>query len=218
MIPGALIVVEGIDGSGKTTIVDLLVEWLMNQLRESPYAVIKTKEPGSPLITLCRDIRNMLFNSTYKHNLDAVEQGLLFFIDHYHHAKQVKTWVDQGNFVVSDRWAYTQYAYADVKREPNVDADILYHKYEPLQIQPNIVFFLDIDPEVAKTRSRTRTNKKESQEDKQWGTRDDLHVKTREGYQRLMKLYGSWINIPVSPSMDQYEVLHQIIPHLTTLL
>ncbi len=144
-----------------------------------------TKEPGSPLVNRNEDIREMIFSWHF----DDVSQGLLFFIDHYRHAVWVEKKIKEGVSVVSDRWLYSQYAYQAVKEERQIDGNLLYRKYEDLQIKPDLVFILDCSGEVTKERLQGRTGKDVSQKDKAWGDHDRVDTVMREQYRDLYNEY-----------------------------
>lgn len=169
---GKLIVLEGPDGCGKSTLTRFVVRWM--QMLYGDDKVAATKEPGSPLSLLNMDIRHMLFNDNpdflprnYARELDMVIHGLLFFMDHYENAKLARHYTDQGIHVVSDRWLYSQYAYDAVKKSSQVDALALYHKYEALQIQPDLILLVDCDEATANEHLSQRTGKPTKQTDKQ---------------------------------------------------
>ena len=184
MNKGLFVVVEGRDGVGKTVMVEVIMEYLMNGLELN---VMGTKEPGSPYVLGNDLIRAMIFGKGP--SFDNVSQGLLFFIDHYRHAIWVKERIENGVSVVSDRWLYSQYAYQEVKEERQIDGNLLYRKYEDLQIKPDLVFILDCSGETTKERLQGRTGKDVSQKDKAWGDHERNDAIMREQYRNLYNEY-----------------------------
>ena len=171
--PGKFIVFEGPDGFGKSKQAKLAHEYLTGKEENA----VLSKEPGSPLSKFTEDLRAMIFSFPYSHGLDEVEQGLLFFIDHYRHAKAVKNAIDQGVNIISDRWLYSQYCYDAVKPYPQIEATNLYEHYETLQIQPDLVLLLGLDKEEAYRRieEREKAREKETkQSQKPWAQGDYL--------------------------------------------
>ncbi len=164
--------------------VEVIMEYLMNGLELN---VMGSKEPGSLFVIGNSLIRDMIFG--YKDHFDNVKQGLLFFIDHYRHAEWVKERIENGVSVVSDRWLYSQYAYQAVKEERQIDANLLYRKYEKIQIKPDLVFILDCSGEVTKERLQGRTGKDVSQKDKAWGDHERNDAIMREEYRDLYNEY-----------------------------
>ena len=211
------IVFEGPDGSGKSSMARM-AELLLTSLG---YAVQSVKEPGNLDAEFCQDIRQMIFNKPYSKQLDAIEQGLLFFVDHYTNARFVKLSLEQVNVVISDRWLYSQYAYDSVKKASQVDALNLYRLYETEQVQPDLVIQMDADPEVIMARLAARMGKDVSQEQKKalWGDKPDIQVHTelRQSYRNQAKRYQhaysmggpvEWVTINQHPDDSAEEVFH----------
>ncbi len=163
---------------------EVIGKYLMKELEVSKEW---TKEPGSASVMGNPQIRNMIFSDDFRG--DNVSQGLLFFIDHYRHAEWVKKRIENGVSVVSDRWLYSQYAYQAVKKERQIDGNLLYRKYEKIQIKPDLVFILDCSGETTKERLQGRTGKDVSQKDKSWGDHERVDVVMREQYRNLYNEY-----------------------------
>ena len=163
---------------------EVIMEYLSNKLELN---VMGTKEPGSSQVLGNDLIRAMIFGKGK--SFDNVTQGLLFFIDHYRHAEWVKERIENGVSVVSDRWLYSQYAYQEVKKERQIDANLLYRKYEDLQIKPDLLFILDCSGETTSERLKGRTGKDVSQKDKAWGDHERVDVVMREQYRNLYNEY-----------------------------
>lgn len=184
MTQGKLIVVEGMDGGGKTTQANLIEKWCGMVVPEMP--VVRFKEPGS---SFDGAFRSMLFEQDYSKDLNQVTAGLLFFMDHYNTALAAEEAVAAGKVVICDRWCYSQYAYDAVKSVSNVDSLELYRKYEEIQIKPDLVLLFETDPETATARLKARTDKKVKQSDKQWGEREDLNKAMILEYRELLERY-----------------------------
>lgn len=180
---GLFIVVEGRDGTGKTVMTSVIGEYLSRMLGIEKMEL--TKEPGSWSVDWNQTIREMIFDE----DIGNIEQGLLFFIDHYRHAEWVKRKIEEGVSVISDRWLFSQYAYQIVKEDKQEDALFLYKKYEELQIKPDLVFILDCNWETTEERLKGRKGKDISQKDKDWGDHDLVDAKMRDSYRDLYNKY-----------------------------
>jgi dTMP kinase len=90
-------VFEGIDGSGKTTLAKYAKEYLIEQ----GFDVIHTKEPGSPLVPVCKAVREIIIKNKMM-SQEAV--SCLFAADGFEHkASIVEPMLDSGYWVIQDR-------------------------------------------------------------------------------------------------------------------
>ncbi len=129
-----LIVLEGIDLSGRTTQVQLLRDWLLAQ----HYTVTTTGWRTSPLIS---DILTRAGTA-----LRPLTYSLLFSADHLDRTQQIiKPALARGEIVLADRYIYTAFA-RDTAR--GIDQAWVHNLYR-YSVQPNIVFYLHISPEEA---------------------------------------------------------------------
>lgn len=133
---GTLICVEGIDGSGKSTQLGLLRDWLKSSGKD----VIYTEWNSSPLISQTTKLakkKNLLSPRTF---------SLLHAVDFADRLKQVIAPALKAGFIVlADRYAYTAFA-RDVAR--GVDADWVREVYD-FAIKPDLAIYFDIDPETS---------------------------------------------------------------------
>lgn len=133
---GILICVEGIDGSGKSTQIELLD----NYLKSKGIDVILTQWNSSDLIsktTKKAKKKNMLSGRTFS-LLHAVD-----FADRLEGT--IKPALKAGFVVLADRYVYTAFA-RDVAR--NVDSKWVRNMYD-FAIKPDITFYFDVSPKVS---------------------------------------------------------------------
>jgi dTMP kinase len=136
---GKLIVVEGIDGSGKSTQLSLLSRWL----RLSGYAVAFSEWNSSPLVrsTTKRGKKKAMFTPTTFSLLHATD-----FADRTE--RYILPLIRAGAIVCADRYAYTAFA-RDVAR--GVDPQWVRNLYS-FAIRPNLAFYFRTPLEVALSR------------------------------------------------------------------
>lgn len=102
------IVIEGVEGLGKSTQVDKLVEFLSN----SGYSVLKTKEPGTPLAPVTMSLRALMLDSQYDAALTPTARELLSqAIRSVHMEKVVIPAKAKYDFIVQDRGVMSGLAY-----------------------------------------------------------------------------------------------------------
>jgi dTMP kinase len=134
--PGRLIIVEGIDGSGKSTQLSLLSQWL----RLRGYAVAFSEWNSSPLVkeTTRRGKKKEMFTPTTFSLIHATD-----FADRME--RYIVPLIKAGAVVCADRYAYTAFA-RDVVR--GVDRSWVRNLYR-FAVQPSLAFYFKVPLEVA---------------------------------------------------------------------
>lgn len=134
--PGRLIVVEGIDGSGKSTQISLLSQWL----RSSGYAVAFSEWNSSPLVreTTRRGKKKAMFTPTTFSLIHATD-----FADRLE--RYITPLLKAGAIVCADRYAYTAFARDVVRGVDKAWVRNLYH-FAP---KPSLAFYFKVPLEIA---------------------------------------------------------------------
>lgn len=141
---GAFIVVEGLDGSGKTT----LIRGLARYLKRLGFRVVMTSEPTNGPIG--RIIKRYLRETQRR---DPVYEALMFAADRRWHCENViKPALKEGSVVLCDRYVFSSLAY---QAAAGLDEGWIMAINE-FAIEPNIAFFLDAPPDVCKRRLAKR--------------------------------------------------------------
>ena len=138
---------EGIDGSGKTTLIDELSK----KLTESNVDFNIVREPGGS--KLGEGIRELLLSHDY--DVDPTSEALLMSASRAQLIQEiVKPAINNGQVVITDRSAYSSVAYQGVGR------DLGYQKIYELNdlaidsFWPEKVILLDIDPKISLSRQK----------------------------------------------------------------
>ncbi len=130
---GVLICVEGIDGSGKSTQIELLYSWLKSKGAD----VILTQWNSSELIS------NTTKKAKKKNLLSGRTFSLLHAVDFADRLERtIKPALKAGFIVLADRYVYTAFA-RDVARE--VDPKWVRNMYD-FAIKPDMTFYFDVSP------------------------------------------------------------------------
>lgn len=139
---GAFIVIEGIDGTGKTTVCEAVAE----HLRSKGHRVVVTAEPTSEGI-------GAFIRSGAAGDISQRAESLLFVADRYEHTGRILDEMCDGAVVVCDRYYASTLAYQSAKLDGD-SADIGWLKglCEPFVGVPDIVILLDADPAVTMRR------------------------------------------------------------------
>jgi dTMP kinase len=140
---------EGIDGSGKSTILKLVYE----QLKSQGYDVVSTYEPTDTWI-------GKRVQKYIETNTDPFVTVFTFIADRIEHGKQIQQWIDDGKIVLCDRYAESTYAYQGVQLQNMVKNSVRWLKElskDRIPI-PDRTFVFVIDPKKALDRIQNRDN------------------------------------------------------------
>ena len=149
---GAFIVIEGLDGSGKTTQAKLLTAKLSRS-----HNVVYTAEPSRGKIGTF--IRNSCLYGGKR--LSASAEALLFAADRIEHVEnEIKPAIAEGKIVVCDRYVYSSLAYQG-SADLNVEWIAEINKYA---LKPDFAVFIDVAPEKVLQRINRRKSVMENLE------------------------------------------------------
>lgn len=153
---GRMIVVEGIDGAGKGEVLSHITTLLSGYgLR-----VNTTREPGgTPKAELIRDILKGegAATTTREEDLFPLTELMLFYAARHQHVEgYIKPILAKGDWVVSDRFNLSSWAYQGIARKLPLETVGLLDKLTLAQFAPDVTFFLDVPPAIAQTRQANR--------------------------------------------------------------
>ena len=144
---GKFIVIEGIDGCGKTTQIHELSKWLpISGLIKTRSKLITTREPGGTL--LGQKLRGLILDNNKDNKPSSLSELLLYSADRAEHvSKIISPALNKNDWVISDRFSDSTLAYQGYGR--NINLEII-KKIESIVCQgvyPDLTFFLEISPE-----------------------------------------------------------------------
>ena len=144
---GKFIVIEGIDGCGKTTQIDELSKWLPKSgLLKKGSKLITTREPGGS--QLGKKLRSLILDNNENNKPSSLAELLLYSADRAEHvSKIIAPALKNDDWVISDRFADSTLAYQGYGR--NINLEII-KNIESIVCQgeyPDLTFFLEISPE-----------------------------------------------------------------------
>ncbi|MDR2104476.1 MAG: dTMP kinase [Deferribacteraceae bacterium] len=198
------IVLDGLDGTGKTTQCTLLAEYLI----KSGVKAAVGFEPGGT--EAGRRIREILLNS--QTSISKETELLLFSADRAEHQVKVASLLELGFWVISDRFLSSTWAYQVRGRSAPIG---LFEAVLPYTIKqyPDLTIILDLEAESAVQRSllRLKAEGKEIAEGRFESEKSSFFQKTREGFLEYAanRQYGETIIINAAQTIE--EVSEQII-------
>lgn len=151
MSPGKLIVIEGLEGAGKSTAIKSVKNFLEIQQKDT----LITREPGSTVIG--EKIRAIVKEGCVEERLEPLNELLLMYAARVQLVNQViKPALQQGIWVIADRFELSTYAYQGGGR--GIDSSVI-KQLSAICLQgfkPQLTLFLDISPEAGLARIKNR--------------------------------------------------------------
>lgn len=180
-MPGTFITFEGIDGSGKSTQLRLLG----NFLRTNGCDALLTREPGGT--TLGLRLRAALLDAMEE--VDPLTELLVFAADRAQHVRRMLLpALDTGRVVISDRYADATVAYQGAGRgfPPELISQIVQLATEGLKPDLTLLFDLSIDESSNRTARRsTGKNAGKIAPDRLDIENSDFHTRVRDAYLQI---------------------------------
>ena len=140
---------EGIEGSGKSTQIDLLE----SHLKELGYKVAKLREPGGTLMG--EKIRDIFLQDTSE-KVDPITEAFLLYASRKHLDQNfLREKINQGYIVIADRYSDATVAYQCFGKGLEKDFIDLIHNSSNL-LTPDLTFYMDISAEMSRERISDR--------------------------------------------------------------
>lgn len=146
-MPGKMIVIEGLDGSGKSTLAEKLSAHISTHSQ-----VVRYAEPGGT--ELSERIRSLLKDPDAEINYHA--EALLFAAARAQLAEKIRADLQQGKWVLLDRWVYSSIAYQGAARGLGVSAIENINLWAAEGLTPDAWIYLRLSLEEAARRRRDR--------------------------------------------------------------
>jgi dTMP kinase len=189
------ITLEGPEGSGKTSHIPYLVEFL----REKGYTIFPTREPGGTSIgEQIRDVLHSLKNT----EMHPRTETLLYQAARAQFVEQViRPRLAVGEIVLSDRYADSTLAYQGYGHQQDLEQVRNLIKYATGGLVPDLTVLLDVDVEVGLKR------KKKGDE---WNRMDaytvEFHRRVRNGYLEMVKQEpGRWVVVDAGQGWSEVQ-------------
>ena len=204
MSNGYFISFEGVDGSGKSTQISKLKEYL----EASGYEVVLSREPGGTDIG--EQIRSVILDPKNE-GMTAVTEALLYAAYRAQHVHDViAPAVDAGKVVICDRFVDSSIAYQQYGRRLGECVRII-NGYAIDGCMPDLTFLLKVKPDVGGTRIGSREKDRIELEDK------SFHEAVYQGYESLQEEFSERIvGIDAARSVD--EIFAEIKEYMDRLL
>ncbi len=200
---GLFISFEGIDGSGKSTIIQEVYKHFQNR------DVVLTREPGGNLIA--EKIRDIILDVEH-HQMDDRTEALLYAASRRQHlVEKILPALDLGKLVLCDRFIDSSIAYQGYGRQIGAQEVLDINLFAIDNHMPDLTFFLDVDIETGLSRMSTR-----DQLDRLEMSGDAFFQRVYDGYQKIIKDNPRIIVIDAKASIE--SVSKEVIKHIESRL
>jgi dTMP kinase len=203
-VTGTFITFEGIDGSGKSTQLRMLAQFLKSIDCEP----LLTREPGGTPVG--NRLRAALLDA--QEEVDPLTELLVFAADRAQHVRRVlRPALESGQVVFSDRYADATAAYQGAGRgfSPKLISEIIQLATEGLK--PDLTLLFDLSVDDSTMRTRRRANGKQ-QGDRLDGENAEFHTRVRDAYLRIARAEPE--RVKVVETNQPVELTHERVKEI----
>jgi len=171
MSKGKFITIDGVEGAGKSTQIDLICSYLHRKGIE----VVRTREPGGTEVG--EKIRSVLLDVKNQEMHSDTELLLMFSSRNELIQNKIIPALNDGHWVVSDRFTDASFAYQGGGRMLNLDRIAELEDWVLGDFKPDLTLFLDVSVEVGMARIEARAAK------------DRIELEEREFFERVRSVF-----------------------------
>jgi dTMP kinase len=200
------IVIEGIDGCGKTTQVNLLGKWLsISSLLGEDQSLVISREPGGT--ELGKNMRNLILNNSGEAPVEKAEL-LMYMADRAQHVdKVISPALKRGDWVLLDRYTGSTMAYQGYGKGLSNDYIGTLADYTTDSIYPDLTIWLDTPLHICMERIKSKDP------DRMESNGYEFMSRVQYGFSELCHNNDSWVRIDGNQIIDiiQAEIQHEIL-------
>ena len=204
---GLMIVCDGSNGAGKTTVINEIASYVSQQGRE----VVLTREPGGTEIS--EKIRHIILDKANDKMTDLTEL-LLFAASRAQHVQEkIIPAIERGAVVISDRFDAATISFQHYARGIDLDLINSINQIAKSGFEPDMNIILDLDPKVGLERVHGRGDKLDRMEDEKM----DFLIKARNGYLAQAAAKPDRFTV-INAANSQQQVAQDVIACVAKLL
>lgn len=172
--------VEGNEGAGKSTIVQMASQYLASKGLE----VVTTREPGG--IVIAEQIREVILDKQNT-KMDGRTEALLYAAARRQHfVEKISPALLGGKTVICDRFIDSSLAYQGYARGLGIEETLRINQFAIEGVFPDLTLYLDVDPELGLKRIREHAGREINRLDLESLS---FHQKVREGYWKVIDMF-----------------------------
>ena len=203
---GKFIVFEGPDGSGKTTILENVKEYL----NKNNIDYILTREPGGTNIS--EEIRRLVLGNEYS-EMNYRTEALLYAASRAQLVNEkIIPSLEEGRLVISDRYVISSLAYQGYGRDLGLEEVKQINDFATKGLEPDAIIFFQVDPVTVLKRKGQAVEL-----DRLENESDSYHRRVYEGYQKVLEKYTDKISV-IDASQTIEEVKESTINKLLDII
>ncbi|SOC44681.1 dTMP kinase [Ureibacillus acetophenoni] len=195
---------EGPEGSGKTTVLQKIVERMHTQNID----VLSTREPGG--IEIAEKIREVILNPAHTAMDERTEALLYAAARSQHFYEKVMPALNEGKLVLCDRFIDSSLAYQGHARGIGIDEVLAINEFAIGKRMPDFTILFDLEPSVGLARIQAHSSREVNRLDIESIA---FHEKVREGYHLVMERYPKRIK-----QINAAEPLEQVVERVWDIL
>lgn len=146
---GKFIVAEGLDGTGKSSVLNEI-----KLLLSEEDTIIFTREPGGLNDSITESIRNLILEESTE--IDPLTEAYLFSASRARHTNEIKKLLDKGKTVICDRYIYSSLYYQGIMKNLGTKTVFDINKTALNEIKPDIILYFVTSDEVRNQRIQKR--------------------------------------------------------------
>ncbi|MFW5888050.1 MAG: dTMP kinase [Bacteriovoracia bacterium] len=191
---------EGIEGSGKSSQIELFKKFLIEQDKD----ILLSREPGGTVFG--EKLREAMLSS--KEKVDPIAQAMLFASSRAQHlSEKILPFINKPNSIaIIDRYIDSSLAYQGIAADLGIETILEIHRHPPLYHFPHLTFYLKIDWQTSMQRQDMRGSVKDYFESQ----KKDFYIKLIEGYDKAAELFPQRIKI-IDGTQDLETVRQEIL-------
>lgn len=192
---GRFIVVEGLEGAGKTTAINTI----KNCLNEIVPKLILTREPGGTRIG--EKLRQLIKEKVEGEILDPRCELLLLYAARVQLVEElIQPALNRGDWVLADRFELSSFAYQGFGRGMDIKMISQLSEFCLQKFKPDLIIYLDIDPELGLRRVKKRGETDRIEEEEL-----SFFTRVREGYHQLIESMPNVVTIDAGLAIETVQ-------------
>jgi dTMP kinase len=198
------ITLEGVEGSGKSTIIN----FIKDSLETSGKKVVVTREPGG--IDIAEQIRSVILDRKNTKMEGRTEALLYAAARRQHLVEKVIPSLNEGNIVLCDRFIDSSLAYQGYARGLGIKEVYSINKFAIENLMPDLTLYLDLDPQIGLNRIAKNKGREINRLDLE---EINFHVKVQEGYEEVLKMFPERM-----VRIDANQEIEKVLADITKVL